>query len=180
MAKRILSIAVLALLLAPALALASDFPLTDKNTTITFVGTKPGGKHDGGFKSVKGTASVTGTDAATLKITLEIDTDSLFSDNPKLTTHLKSPDFFGVKSNPKVNFVTTMIEKAGTEYKITGDLTLLGKTKSVSFPATVAVTGDSLNVSANFSIDRTQWGMTYGKGKVDDLVKLSVSVKAKN
>jgi polyisoprenoid-binding protein YceI len=180
MVRRILSITVCALVLAPALALAADFPLTGSNTTIKFVGTKPGGKHDGGFKSVKGTASVTGADAATLKISLDIETDSLYSDNEKLTAHLKSPDFFGVKSNPKVKFVTTKVEKADAGYIITGELTLLGKTKSVSFPATIAVKGDSLNVTANFSIDRTQWGMTYGKGKVDDMVKLSVSVNAKN
>src|SRR3982750_1612450 len=100
MARRILSAAVLALVLAPALALATDFPLTGKNTTIKFVGSKPGGKHDGGFKNVSGTASVAGADATTLKIALDIDMDSLFSDNGKLTDHLKSPDFFGVKSNP--------------------------------------------------------------------------------
>src|SRR5580698_4690436 len=90
----------LALLLAPAFALGADYALTEKNTTITFIGTKPGGKHEGGFKSVTGTATVTGNDLTTLKATLDIDMNSLYSDADKLTTHLKSPDFFGVKSNP--------------------------------------------------------------------------------
>jgi len=179
MVKRILSVAVAALILVPALAFATDFPLTGTNTTIKFVGSKPGGKHDGGFKTVKGTASVIGTDATTLKISLAIETDSLYSDNDKLTAHLKNPDFFAVKSNPKATFVTTKVEKAGAEYKITGDLTLLGKTKSVTFPATITAAADALSLTANFSIDRTEWGMNYGKGKVDDLVKLSVSVTAK-
>jgi polyisoprenoid-binding protein YceI len=178
---RFLATAALAAILTPALAFATDFPLTGSNTTIGFLGTKPGGgKHDGGFKTVTGTASVTGTDAATLKITLDIDMESLYSDNAKLTNHLKSPDFFGVKSNPKSKFVTSKVVKDGDDYKVTGTLTMLGKDKEITFPAKIAVADGSLTVTSSFSIDRTQWGMTYGQGKVDNTVKLNVSVKAKS
>ena len=100
-------------------------------------------------------------------------------DTPKLTTHLKSPDFFGVKSNPKAKFVSTKVEKSGDDYKVTGDLTLLGKSKSISFPAKLAVENGEFSIASSFTIDRTQWGMTYGQGKIDDEVKLTVSVKAK-
>src|SRR5207248_2317220 len=100
--------------------------------------------------------------------TLDIDMNSLYTDTDKLTTHLKSPDFFGVKSNPKSKFVSTKVEKAGGDYKVTGDFTMLGKTKSITFPAKLAMTADGLSVSSAFTIDRTQWGMTYGQGKVDN------------
>jgi polyisoprenoid-binding protein YceI len=176
--RTILAVSALALLLAP-LARGADYPLNEKNTTITFVGTKPGGKHDGGFKAVSGTASVDSTDLATLKISLDIDMNTLYADNDKLTNHLKSPDFFGVKSNPKAKFVTTRVEKSGADYQITGELTMIGKTKAVTFPAQISVGGDGLTLSSTFSIDRTQWGMTYGAGKIDNDVKLKVSVKAR-
>jgi polyisoprenoid-binding protein YceI len=176
MNRRFLAVALVAAL--PVLAFATDFPLTGKNTEVKFTGTKPNGKHDGGFKSVTGTASVTGTDATTLKIKLDIDTTSLYSDNEKLTTHLKSPDFFGVKSNPKATFESTKVEKDGADYKVTGDLTMLGQKKSITFPAKIAATDTGVTLTSSFSIDRTQWGMTYGAGKVDNLVKLNVSVKA--
>jgi polyisoprenoid-binding protein YceI len=55
---------------------------------------------------------------------------------------------------------------------------MVGKTKSVSFPAKISATADKLTLAAAFSIDRTEWGMNYGKGKIDDMVKLSVSLKA--
>jgi polyisoprenoid-binding protein YceI len=177
MTSRLCNFAIAALIIAPALASAADFPLTDKNTTITFVGTKPGGKHDGGFKTVSGTASVNGADLTTLKLTLDIDTTSLYTDNDKLTNHLKSPDFFGVKTNPKAKFVSTKVEKSGGDYMITGDLTMLGKTKAITFPAKLAVANSGLSLSSTFTIDRTQWGMTYGAGKVDNAVKLTVVVK---
>ena len=156
------------------------FNLTGKNTKIEFTGTKPNGKHEGGFETVTGTASVKEGDPTSLKLEVEIATASLYSDTPKLTQHLKSPDFFAIKDFPKAKFVSTKVEKSGDSYKITGDLTLLGKTKSISFPAGISVKGDELSVSSKFKIDRTDFGMTFGKGKVDDEVTLKVSLKATN
>jgi polyisoprenoid-binding protein YceI len=167
------------LVLLTGALVGAEFTLTGKNTTITFIGTKPNGRHEGGFKTVTGTATVPGKDLTELKITLDIDVDSMYTDTPKLTAHLKSPDFFGVKSNPKAKFVSTKVEKDGAQYKITGDLTMCGKTSAVTFPAQIAMTGGMLTLSSKFAIDRTQWGMTYGRGKVDDNVTLTVSVKAK-
>src|SRR4029078_11462537 len=118
-------------------------------------------------------------DPATLKIEADIETDSLYSDNEKLTAHLKNPDFFGVKDNPKATFKTTKVEKADKGYTITGDLTLLGKTKPVTFPATISEKDGTLSLDADFSIDRTDWGMNFGQGKVDNKVGLKIAVAAK-
>jgi polyisoprenoid-binding protein YceI len=167
-----------ALLAVPVVAAETAYKLTGENTKLTFVGTKPGGKHTGGFKKLTGTATV--TDGTLSKIEVEIDCDSLYSDNAKLTTHLKSPDFFGVKDNPKSSFKTTKIEKSDKGYNITGELTLLGKTKSVTFPATVAVKDGALMLSSGeFKIDRTKWGMVFGQGRVDNEVSLKVALTAK-
>ncbi|HYH63697.1 MAG TPA: YceI family protein [Urbifossiella sp.] len=161
-------------------AYATDFPLTGTNTKVEFVGTKPGGKHTGGFAKLDGKATVEGTDPATLKIDVTIETDSLYSDNEGLTKHLKAPDFFSVKDYPKATFKSTKVEKSATGYAVVGDLTLLGKTKSVIMPAAVTATADALTLKSEFKINRTDWGMTFGKGKVDDEVTLKVSVTAKN
>ncbi len=158
-------------------ALATDFPLSGGNTKVEFVGTKPGGKHTGGFAKLDGKATV-GADAATLKIDVTIDTDSLYSDDPKLTGHLKNPDFFSVKDYPKATFKSTKVEKSATGYTVTGDLTMVGKTKAVSFPATVTATADSLRLASEFKINKGEWGMNYGKGKIDDAVTLKVTVTA--
>ena len=159
-------------------ATADDVKLTGENTKITWVGTKgAAGKHEGGFKTVTGTATVSG-DALT-RVEVEIDMDSLFSDDPKLTAHLKAPDFFGVKNNPKSRFVSTKVEKSDKGYTITGDLTMNGKTKPVTFPATVSHAGGTLKIDAAFSIDKRDWGMTYGGGKIDDQVAIKVAVEAK-
>jgi polyisoprenoid-binding protein YceI len=165
-------------LFAPAAIADSKFTLDGTNTKLEFTGTKADGKHDGGFKQVSGTATA-GADPTTLKISLDIATDSLYSDVDKLTAHLKSPDFFNVKKYPRAKFVTTRVAKSNAGYLITGDLTLLGKTKSITVPAKVNLAGGKLELASSFKIDRTDWGMTFGKGKVDDAVTLRVSINAK-
>lgn len=165
----------LAVLLAGA-ATADTYSLTGGNTKVEFVGSKAEGKHDGGFKNLTGTATA---DAGNVRIEVEIDTTSLYSDNQKLTGHLKSPDFFDVKNNPKAKFVTTKVEKgANGTYTVTGDLTLLGKTKTISFPAQIQ-TGDTFTLKSEFKINRTDFGMSWGKGKVHDDVTVKVNVAAK-
>ena len=72
----------------------------------------------------------------------------------------------------------TKVEKAGKGYTVTGDLTLLGKTKSVSFPADITVTDKKLSLTADAKIKRFDFGMTYGRGKVDDDVKLKIKISA--
>ncbi len=169
----------LVLVLATSVTFAdTKFSLDGKNTKIEFVGTKAEGKHDGGFKSLTGSAALTGTDATTLKLDIDIDMTSTYTDNAKLTNHLKSPDFFGVKKNPKAKFVTTKVAKTDKGYTITGDLTLAGTTKSVSFPVDLAVSGDNLTIKSAFKIDRNDFGISYGKGKIDPDVTIKVTVSA--
>src|SRR3954453_16191138 len=145
---------------AAALALAGSavadgrtVTLTGDNTKITWVGTKgAAGKHEGGFKTLTGAATVDG-DALTA-VVVEIDTDSLYADDPKLTAHLKSPDFFGVKNNPKATFTSTKIEKTNKGDAIPGDLTLTGKTKEITIPAEVSPAGGTLKINRAVSIDK--------------------------
>src|SRR4029450_3674469 len=67
---------VLAVLLgASAFAGDVEYALTGESTKITSVGTKPGGKHEGGFKKLTGNATVNDGKIDTLKIEVEIDMD---------------------------------------------------------------------------------------------------------
>jgi polyisoprenoid-binding protein YceI len=156
---------------------AADVKLTGDNTKITWVGTKPGGKHEGGFKTLNGTATVDGDALKAVKI--EIETESLFSDNPQLTMHLKSPDFFGVKTNPKAKFESTKVEKSDKGYTITGNLTINGKTREVAIPAEITASSSAVKINGSVTIDKRDFGMTYGAGKMDDAVAIKVAVDAK-
>lgn len=154
---------------------AVPLKLNAEKSKISFVGTKSDGKHDGGFKkfTVKAEADFDAPDNS--KIDIEIETDGLWADNPKLEGHLKAPDFFDVKKHPKIKFESTKIIH-GEEGKgeIVGKLTLLGKTNELKVPVTVETTEEQIHVKADFKLDRTKWGMNYGAGKVDNDVQVKV------
>ena len=170
---------VLGLLASTSEAGDVKFNLSGDNTKVTFVGTKPQGKHVGGFKTMTGTATYNGKDVTTLQFNVEIDMNSTYTDTEKLTNHLKSGDFFDVKNNPKAKFVSSKVEKSGDEYKVIGKLTLHGKTKEVTFPAKIEAGADKLTLTSNFKINRHDWSVSYGKGMIHDDVSLTVNVTAK-
>ena len=174
----------LALAATPVPVSGGAATLSPDNTKIQFVGTHSGAKPDprtGGFAKFKGKAEVDAATKSLKSVSVEIDTASLFTEiGQKLTDHLKSPDFFEVREYPKATFESTKIA-AGTAGKatITGKLSLHGVTKEISFPATVEVGEKGLTLTSEFSIDRTQFGMTYGEGKVEPKVSMTVIVGEK-
>ena len=146
------------------------FTLSD-TSTVEFVGSKVTGSHDGGFSTFSGTVTVPeGGELTQAQIDTTIDMNSVRSDNDRLTGHLMSADFFEVETYPEATFVSTGITKDGGDYTISGDLTLHGVTKNISFPATMALDGDKLTATASFSINRTDFGIVY-PGKPDDLIR---------
>jgi polyisoprenoid-binding protein YceI len=157
-------------------AAGNEVALTPDNTKIQFVGIHVGDKPDprtGTFGQFNGTATV--GDSGLQSITIEIDTTSISTEMDKLTNHLKSADFFDVNQFRTATFKSTSIEAAEDTVTITGDLTLLGNTQSISFPATVSTT-DGLTLKAEFTIDRTQFGMEYGTDNVEKEVSMTVTV----
>lgn len=154
---------------------AEEQPTLDsEQSKISFIGAKSDGKHDGGFKKFTADAKLDLDDPTKGSLKIEIDASSLWSDNDKLTNHLKNPDFFDVRKYPKITFESTKIEHDPSQDKvnIVGHLTMLGKKVEVTIPSMPKLTEDMLVLAANFDIDRTKWGMSYGKGKVNDEVAI--------
>ncbi|MBZ0113174.1 MAG: YceI family protein [Thermoanaerobaculia bacterium] len=157
----------------PATA-AVEYPLAG---SIGFVGSKVTGSHDGGFENFSGTVSVVGDTVEGSSVKVTIDTTSLWADNEKLTKHLKSEDFFAVETFPTATFESTSIT-AGDEgaYTVTGNLSLHGITKQISFPADIALSAEGYTAKAEFSILRFDFDIAF-TGKKDDLIRDDVLIK---
>jgi polyisoprenoid-binding protein YceI len=146
---------------------------------VTFVGSKVTGKHDGAFDKFKGTVDVVDGTTEKSKVDVDIDATSITTDTEKLTGHLKTADFFDTEKFPKATFSSTKIEKGGEKgatNTVTGNLTIKGIAKSVTFPATIKVDGDGANVDAEFAINRRDFSLNY-PGKPNDLIRDDVVIK---
>jgi len=157
--------------------------ITTQNSKIEFVASKVTGSHNGSFKDFSGEIDYTGQIEKS-RVTVTIQTNSVSTDTDGLTTHLKTPDFFDVAKFPTSTFTSTEIKAGGDKgasHTVTGNFTLHGVTKSISFPATISAAADAITVETTFSINRKDFGINYA-GAADNLIRdevvMSLHIKA--
>jgi polyisoprenoid-binding protein YceI len=146
--------------------------ITPENSKIEFHASKVTGSHKGAFEKFSGTIDFNGQPEKS-KVTITIDTASVTTDTPDLTKHLKTADFFDVAKYPEAKFESTEIKPGGEKgatHTVTGNLTLHGVTKSITFPATIAVTPEAITVESTFAINRKDFGINYA-GAADNLIR---------
>lgn len=143
---------------------------------IGFIGSKVTGSHEGGFEQFAGQLTLANGAVEGGQVNVTIDMTSLWSDNDRLTGHLKGTDFFDVQTIPTATFKSTSIEKSADGYTVTGNLNLHGVEKSITFPAQVTLDGDKVAVVSEFSINRFDFDIKY-PGKSDDLIRKEVVIK---
>jgi polyisoprenoid-binding protein YceI len=161
-------------------AAVETLTISPENSKVEFVASKVTRSHQGSFKQFTGKIDLVPNNIPESRVTVDIDTASVEADDPQLTGHLKTPDFFDVAKFPKATFVATKIEpntSAGANsYTVTGNFDLHGQRKSISFPATIEVSPDKGSMNAEFAINRKDFGIVYA-GKADDLIRDAVVIK---
>lgn len=165
---------------AEATAAAQDFTVDVDASTLAWTGKKVTGQHNGTIQISNGVFSVEDGNITAGNFAIDMTTianNDLAEDaetQAKLLGHLSSPDFFNVAEHPTATFEITSVAalegEAGATHNISGNLTIKGISKEITFPATVSMNGGSFSAEADFNIDRTEWDIRYGSGKfVEDL-----------
>lgn len=152
---------------------AEIFKIDPAASTIEWKGAKAtGAEHTGNIAIQDGQIEVVNNEVKGGQFTAKMDTltNNDLKDSPdyktKLETHLKSEDFFNVAKYPQSTFkIKSVKKKSDTEVTVKGDLTMIGKTKEVEFPATVKIENGKMVGTADVKLDRTKWDLKYGSGK---------------
>ncbi|HJY27189.1 MAG TPA: YceI family protein [Pyrinomonadaceae bacterium] len=159
------------------------YVITPQNSKIEFVASKVTGSHNGSFGDFSGEVDFNGTPEQS-RVNITIKSDSITTDTPDLTKHLKTADFFDVAQFPEATFVSTAIKaggEGGATHTVTGNLKMHGVTKSVTFPATISVTPDVATVESTFSINRKDFNLNYPgapNNAIRDNVVMTLHVRA--
>lgn len=120
----------------------------------------------GHFDSYEATV-VIADDLTESTINVKIDPSSITTGAADRDNHLRSNDFFDVENNAVIEFVSTMIERDGDGFKVTGDLTVGGTTRPVTLDAEYEGTAvdpwqnTHVAFSATAKINREDWGLTW-------------------
>ena len=122
----------------------------------------------GDFGAVTGTVDYDGKDITKAKVNATIDVKSISTRVEKRDEHLKTDDFLDVANHPTMTFVSTSITPAaGGTYNLTGNLTIRGTTKPVTFELTapsgpITTRGTTkIGASASGRINRKDFGVKY-------------------
>jgi len=164
---------------APAAARVEHLRFGPDTSKFGFVAAKVSMKHDGGFGAFAGTLDFQPDHPEASRLSIDIETASVWTDTDHLTEHLKTGDFFDVAAFPHATFASTAIAPPaapGGPWTITGDLALHGVTKSIRFPASVTIAAGEVHAASEFSLQRKDFGILY-PGAPDDLVNDDVLIK---
>jgi polyisoprenoid-binding protein YceI len=159
----------------------ASYTFSQAGSSVDFVGAKVTKKHEGKIGTFSGVVQLVDNDPVKSSVQVELDLGSLSADDPKLTQHLKSPDFFDVAKFPKASFKSTTIKPGGENgatHTVTGNLDLHGVTKQISFPAKIKVNPENVKVEAEFAINRKDFAIIY-PGMANDLIKDDVLILLK-
>ncbi len=144
----------------------------------------------GQFDIVRGSISINENDLARSSVEAEAEVASINTHDANRDAHLRSPDFFDAEKYPLITFKSTNVERNGDDYKVTGDLTMHGVTKPVTFELEYSgAIKDPYGLqragfTAKTTISRKEWGLTWhptletGGAVVSDAVKLDLEFEA--
>ncbi|WP_053850537.1 YceI family protein [Streptomyces sp. NRRL B-24085] len=173
-------------------ALTGDYTIDAAHSTIGFtvrhaMVTNVKGK----FNDFSGSLHLDGGDPSASTASIDVKMDSIDTGSEDRDGHLKSADFFKIEEFPTMTFRSTKAEALGDEdYRITGDLTILGTTKPLTIDlefngaAKDPFGNERVGFEGKAEIKRSEWGLTWnaaletGGVLISDKIKLSFDISA--
>ena len=145
----------------------------------------------GFFRDFTGKVNYDAADVTKSSVEFTAKTTSIDTGVAPRDNHLRSKDFFEVETYPELTFKSTKVEKKGKNWIVTGDFTMKGVTKSISFPFQIAGflpggerSGPRMGITAETSINRRDYNVNYdsklpnGILAVEDNVKVVLQIEA--
>lgn len=178
---------------------SAEYSVDTEASEIHWEGEKPTGTHTGTIEISEGTFSANDSIIESGSFVIDMTsisvTDLEGKDREDLEAHLKGTvegkegDFFNTEEYPEATFEITDVTEENGQTMLSGNLTIKGETKNISFPVQLNQNDDQVEITSDeFSIDRTNWNVNFGSKSVfDDLgdnfvnddIQLKIKVIAK-
>ena len=177
-----LSLAVLGLAASASRAQVPTFVISPQQSTIKF-SVKASVALEGNFDKWDATLTFKSTDVTTGVLDIKIQAASVNTGSGMKDNKLKSKDFFNVKDDPLITFMSKkIVQTAPYTYEVQGDFTIRGVTKPDTLTLTVTKDGTATgDIKGTMAFDRKDFGMDSGIPfiKIADRVEVTVALEAK-
>lgn len=188
MFQRTFLAAALALVSTTAFAAAGTYTIDGGHTQAEFTWNHFGFSNpSGNFDKIEGTITYDPADISKSSVDVTIAIDSVNTHVPKLDTHMQSADMFDVAKFPTATFKSTKVEKGVAEgkFKVTGDLTIHGVTRSVVLDASLNRAAEHpmkkipvIGFDASTTIKRSDFGIDFLVPNVSDEIRIKITTEA--
>ncbi len=135
----------------------------------------------GRFNKFSGEFALRGGEPTTTGFSFTMDAASIDTNNEERDEHLRGPDFFNTDVHPEITFVTTGFEKVDGVYQLTGDMTMIGQTRTVKMPVQLVGIGSGpfgkqrAGFFTKFTIPRSDFGMDKMAGQIGNNISVTFS-----
>ena len=144
----------------------------------------------GQFEKISGMVNYDPANSEAASVSIEVDVASIDTRNAKRDDHLRGADFFDVANHPVMKFESTRVRKSGDDkLKLTGNLTMRGVTREVTFdvdgpvPPVKVRGGLRSGATATATISRKDFAMTWNRAleaggvTVSDAVHITIDIE---
>jgi len=157
---------------------AQQYKPVDEKSEIKFVIKNFGLNTSGSLTGLKGTINFDPSNPGASSFNVSVDVNTVNTGSDARDNHLKKEEYFDVAKYSTINFVSTDIKKNQNGYAVTGNLTIKGATKSITFPFTVENQDNGIQLSGEFNINRRDFDVGASSAVLGDNVNVSLKVFA--
>jgi polyisoprenoid-binding protein YceI len=150
----------------------------DETSRVEFKIKNFGSVVNGSFKGLQGKIQFDPSAPAAAVFDVTVDTNTIDTGIGMRDNHLRKPEYFHVKSYPRIRFVSTKISTSGKpgEFIMTGNLIIKNTTREISFPFSYSGTG---LFKGQFQIDRRNYAVGGNSISLADNLTVYLNVMTK-
>ncbi len=154
--------------------MATGLKPVDNDGAVTFTIKNFGLTANGSFKGLKGQINWDAENPAASIFDITVDVNTINTGIDARDSHLRKEDYFNAAAYPVIRFTSTAVNSSN----ITGNLTIKGVTKKISFPFTVKPSAGGYLFQGSFEISRKDFGVGGGSAVLSDNANVSLKIQA--
>ncbi len=148
-----------------------DFKIAD-GYSIAFKSKDPSGV----FKTMKGTIKFDEADLPNSKFDLQFVVSSISTGNGMMNKKAQIEEWFNAAKYPEIKFTSTKVVKSGSDYSVSGKLTIKGITKEKNIPLKATKVGANYTFSGSFTVNRMDFKVGHKSDAVPDVMNISYAI----
>lgn len=157
---------------------AQQYKPVDDKSEVKFTVKNFGLNTPGTLRGLKGTILFNPSSLANASFNVSVDVNTINTGVDMRDNHLKREEYFYTEKYPNISFTSTAVKANSDGYIVTGELTIKGISKNISFPFTAVTQNGGMVFTGNFSIDRKDFDIGGGSAVLSNNVDVSLKVFA--